>query len=205
MAVKATTLEVCNIIGLVDMSGSMGEADAPNNLTRWKYAEEFFKSFVDAVAPFDDDGMDFAFFNNTLQPVEKVTPASFREEWNKRSPVAGTSLAPALEWALKLHFDRKAQGEGKSTLIVVLTDGEPQDRSQVPAVIINASQKLDRDEELAILFLQVGHDGQATAFLAALDDDLQGKGAKYDIVDTKNVEDVATLSIAQLVEAAFND
>lgn len=187
------------------MSGSMGEPDAPGGLTRWKFAEEFFKSFVDAVAPFDDDGLDIGFFNSQLQTVPAVTPNSFREEWNKRNPVAGTKLVEPLEWAFKLHFDRKAQGEGKSTLIVVLTDGEPQDRASIGPVIINATNKIDRDEELAVLFLQVGHDAQATAFLASLDDDLQGKGAKYDIVDAKNIEDVGKLSVAQLVEAAFND
>lgn len=205
MAVKATTLEVCNIIGLVDKSGSMGETDAPNSLTRWKYAEEFFAGFVRAVSGFDEDGMDLNFFNNSQDVVNGVTADTFKNEWTKRSPAGGTSLAAPLQWALDLHFERKAKGENRSTLIIVLTDGEPQDRASVAGVIINGANKLDRDEELAILFLQVGHDAGAKAFLASLDDDLEGKGAKFDIVDAKNVVDIGNMSPNELVEAAFND
>jgi hypothetical protein len=205
MAVKATTLEEFNLIVLKDKSGSMAETDAPNGLTRWKYTEEFIKPLVGAFSEFDPDGIDVAFFNNQLDVIEGVTKENFSAEWNKRNPAAGTHLAPALEWAFDLHFKWKAKGEGKSTLILVVTDGEPQDRAKVAPVIIGASKKMDRDEELAVLFLQVGKDSGATEFLRSLDDDLQGKGAKFDLVDSRPIESVAGMTPNQLIESAFND
>lgn len=205
MPVKATTLEEFNLITLIDLSGSMAEGDQPNGQTRHKYTEEFIKPLVTAFSQSDPDGIDVAFFNNKLDPIEGVTAQNFSEEWSKRSPVGGTYLAPALEWAFDLHFKWKAKGDGKSTLIVVVTDGDPSDRTKIAPLIIATTKKMDRDEEMAVLFLQVGKDKGVTEFLRALDDDLESKGAKFDIVDTKAIEEVANLTANQLLEGAFND
>ena len=204
--VKANTLEGVNIRILVDKSASMNTADMPNGKTRWEYAAEYAKGVVKEVSEFDDDGMEVAWFNNSVDSTDGVTGDTFGEEWDLRSPRGGTVLAPGLKWGLDLHFAQKAAGEKRPTLFIVITDGEPQDaKSDSARVIIDAANRIDKDSELAILFLQIGNDPDATAFLTSLDDDLQAGGATYDIVDRKSIEDVAVLTTDQLVEAAFND
>jgi hypothetical protein len=72
-------------------------------------------------------------------------------------------------------------------------------------VIINASRRMTQDEELAISFIQVGKDAGATKFLKALDDQLQGAGAKFDICDTITMDDIADMSLAEVLMNAISD
>ena len=72
-------------------------------------------------------------------------------------------------------------------------------------VIIEASRRMDRDEELAISFIQVGTDSQATKFLKILDDELQGAGAKFDICDTITIDDMEDYSLSEVLLNAIND
>ena len=64
---------------------------------------------------------------------------------------------------------------------------------------------MERDEELAISVIQVGTDAQATKFLKALDDQLQGVGAKFDICDTVTLDDLEDMSLADVLMNAIND
>jgi len=112
-----------------------------------------------------------------------------------------TDLAAVLQDALNNYFQRKTAGKTKPNgeTILVITDGEPDDRKAVMRQIIEASRKLDRDEELAISLIQVGHDRQATEFLKALDDQLETAGAKFDIVDTITIDDMEDMTLAEVL------
>ena len=105
------------------------------------------------------------------------------------------------------YFQRKAAGQTKPNgeTILVVTDGEPDDRKAVMKVIIEVSQQMERDEELAISMIQVGSDAGATRFLKALDDELQGVGAKFDIVDTVTLDDMADMSLSEVLVNAIGD
>ena len=72
-------------------------------------------------------------------------------------------------------------------------------------VIIEASRRLDKDEELAISFIQIGTDAQATKFLKILDDDLQIAGAKFDIVDTVTMDDMEEMTLREVLLNAIVD
>jgi hypothetical protein len=72
-------------------------------------------------------------------------------------------------------------------------------------VIIEASRRMDRDEELAISFIQVGSDQTASRFLKALDDDLQGAGAKFDICDTVTLDDMEGMTLQEVLLNAIHD
>jgi hypothetical protein len=64
---------------------------------------------------------------------------------------------------------------------------------------------MERDEELAVSFIQIGKDAGATRFLKALDDELTRAGAKFDIVDTITLDDMEDLSIAEILMNAIED
>jgi uncharacterized protein YegL len=118
-----------------------------------------------------------------------------------------TDLASVLEDGLENFFQRKAANQTKANgeTFIIITDGEPTDRKALIRLIIEATQKIDRDEELAISLIQVGHDKKATAFLKALDDQLQSAGAKFDIVDTVTVEDMQGMSLTDVLLNAITD
>jgi hypothetical protein len=107
--------------------------------------------------------------------------------------------AEALTEALKL-----AGKSAKKDFILVFTDGVPDDAVAAANVIKRQANSQTADDDCTILFVQVGDDREATAYLRSLDDDL--KGAKFDIVDAKTmVEADAFASTAELVVAAIND
>lgn len=188
---------------LVDRSGSMGQNnDTPSKQSRWDYAKETIVSFVTELGKHDDDGLTLIPFNASFTISDNVKPETFGTVWGGLSPGGGTMLAAPLRSALSLASKRWKE---KQQLIIVLTDGEPQDRPDVAGVIIDATKTMERDEQAAILFLQVGRDKEAKAFLDALDNDLQSKGAKFDIVDADDLDTVAGKSLQDVVNKAFND
>ena len=95
----------------------------------------------------------------------------------------------------------KANGE----TIIVITDGVPNNRMGVTSVIVEASRQMERDEELAISFIQVGSEPKVTRFLKSLDDQLQGIGAKFDIVNTVTVDDIEDMTLTDVLLNAIVD
>jgi hypothetical protein len=72
-------------------------------------------------------------------------------------------------------------------------------------IIIETTRRLERDEELAISFIQVGSDSGATKFLKALDDQLEDVGAKFDICDTITIDDMSEMSLSEVLMNAIAD
>jgi hypothetical protein len=88
--------------------------------------------------------------------------------------------------------------------VLVITDGVPDDQKAAARVITDVSNTLPSDDALTFLFVQIGRDAGATAYLKKLDDDLVG--AKFDIVDAKTMEEAeAFASTADMILAAIAD
>ncbi|MDF0552383.1 hypothetical protein [Kamptonema sp. UHCC 0994] len=115
-------------------------------------------------------------------------------------------LQEALSDALSDYFKRKASSKAKKgTIIVVVIDENQEDSKLVAEIIINAANKIARDEEIGISFIQIGEDLEIRKFLTYLDDNLQQVGAKFDIVDTKFWQEIKKSSIVQFLIGAIND
>jgi von Willebrand factor type A domain len=195
---------------ILDKSGSMSVADQGGR-SRWLYAQESTLALARKCDQFDPDGITLYTFSGRFKRYDNVTASRVDQIFLENDPVGTTNLAAVLQDAINNFFQRRAAGDtaqagekGGETILVV-TDGEPDDRRAVIDVIINATQKLDRDEELAISFIQVGNDAGATAFLKALDDQLEGVGAKFDICDTMTIDDMGDMSLAEVLLAAIDD
>ncbi len=136
-----------------------------------------------------------------------MTSSKVSQIFQENDPSGTTDLAGVLQHATDNYFQRKAARQTKPNgeTILVITDGEPDDRKAVMKVIIETSRKMDRDEEFAISFIQVGNDPHATRFLKVLDDELQGAGAKFDICDTITMEDMEELSLTEVLLNAITD
>ena len=172
----------------VDTSGSMGEpVKLGATKTRWEAMQETAMTIAREVEAFDDDGLGMVFFGGpNVEAHDDVTSQKLRELFASKSPRGGTPLTEALTAALKL-----AGKSDKKDFIIVLTDGEPNDRESAIKVICDQANGQAKDEDLTILFVQVGDDPSATRFLEMLDDGLQDRyNLPHDIVDVKTVEQV---------------
>ena len=73
----------------------------------------------------------------------------------------------------------------------------------VEQVIRDAANRINRDEDLSLSFVQVGHDRSATRFLQHLDDDL--RGARFDIVDAETAEHMRGMDFSNFITKSIVD
>lgn len=189
-----------DFIVVLDASGSMTTEDTPNGKSRWAYLQETAGAFARDLGKLDSDGIDVVVFSGTgIDSHQGVQADKLDEIFAQRRPAGGTPLAEALTAGLKL-----AGKSAKKDFIAVFTDGVPDDPSAAAQVIINAANGINNDDELTILFIQVGRDRAATDYLKQLDDNLTA--AKFDIVDAKTIAEVEQFpSTAALIAHAIND
>ena len=192
---------------IIDKSGSMATPDQKGGRSRWVAAQESTLALASKCEQFDPDGITIYLFSGKFKRYDNVTSAKVTQIFTENDPSGTTDLAGVLKNATDDYLQRKAAGQTKPNgeTILVVTDGEPDDRKAVMKVIIEASRRLDRDEELAISFIQVGNDAQATRFLKILDDELQSAGAKFDICDTVTMDDMEDMSLSEVLLNAIND
>jgi hypothetical protein len=192
---------------MIDKSSSMATSDTPDGKTRWEIAQESTVALAKKCEEIDPDGITVYLFSGRFRRYDNVTSEKVSRIYTENEPMGRTDLASVLEDGLENFFQRKAANQTKENgeTFLIITDGEPTDRKALIRLIIDATQKIDRDEELAISLIQVGRDKKATAFLKALDDQLQGAGAKFDIVDTVTIEDMQGMSLTDILLNAITD
>jgi uncharacterized protein with von Willebrand factor type A (vWA) domain len=192
---------------IIDKSGSMATPDQKGGRTRWSASQESTFALASKCEQFDPDGITVYLFSGRFKRYENVTSSKVAQIFQENDPAGTTDLAGVLKHATDDYFQRKSSGQTKPNgeTILVVTDGEPDDRKAVMKVIIEASRRLDKDEELAISFIQVGTDPQATRFLKVLDDELQSAGAKFDICDTVTMDDMEDMSLSEVLLNAITD
>ncbi len=191
---------------ILDKSGSMSTRDQAGGKSRWQSAEESTIALANKCEEFDPDGITVYTFSSKFRRYDNVTSAKVEQIFRENEPVGGTNLTAVLQDAINNYFQRRNQGQTKTgETILVITDGEPDDRKSVFEVIIQATKQLRSDEELAISFIQVGNDPQAKQFLKALDEQLMGVGAKFDIVDTVTIADMEDMTLSEVLLNAIAD
>lgn len=192
---------------VIDKSGSMGTEDC-NGKSRWLAVQESAMAFARKCEKLDPDGMTLYVFAGTFTRYDNVTSAKVQERFDENEPAGGTNLTEVLEHAFADFKERKKAGvlKGGDTMMVI-TDEEPNDQPSVARAIIEVTKSMDKDEELAVTFLQIGKDQAAQKFLQYLDDGLVEKGAKFDIVDTKTFDEIekSGMTISDVLLAAIND
>jgi uncharacterized protein with von Willebrand factor type A (vWA) domain len=192
---------------IIDKSGSMSTPDQPGGRSRWEAAQESTLALARKCEQFDPDGITVYLFSSRFKRYDNVNSNKVAQIFQENDPAGTTNLAAVLKDATDRYFQRKAAGQTKpgGETILVVTDGEPDDRKAVMVAIVDASRQMERDEELGISMIQVGNDPTATQFLKALDDQLQGVGAQFDICDAITMDDMADLSLSEVLLNAIND
>lgn len=188
-----------DFIVVIDKSGSMGTEDMKGR-SRWDYMKETAESFARDMNKIDSDGLGMVLFSGaSIEVHDGVSPEKVAEALRNNNPRGGTPLAEALTAALNL-----AGKSDKKDFLIVFTDGVPDDKTAAATVLRNQANKQANDDDCTVLFVQVGHDADASRYLKMLDDDLAG--CKFDIVDAKTIDEAEKFATtADLVLAAIAD
>jgi|JI9StandDraft_2_1071091.scaffolds.fasta_scaffold00108_29 uncharacterized protein YegL len=198
-------LKKYDIAILLDRSGSMVIEDCPNGKSRWDYARENVEAVAARANKLDSDGITVVVFGSKVKVYENTTPAKIQDIYDEVEPIGNTATDAALEALLTAEwFQGRKSGTRKPMIIIVFTDGKPSDQDALEKVIVNAANNIERDEDLGISFVQVGYDKATSEFLAYLDDNLTDK-TKFDIVDTKTMEELEEIGVIGLFNAALDD
>lgn len=192
---------------IVDKSGSMSTQDQPEGKSRWIAAQDSTLALAKQCEQFDPDGIAVYLFSGRFKRYDNVTSDQVTRIYQENEPTGQTDLARVLQDALDNYFQRKQAGQAKPNgeTILVITDGEPDDRKAVMRILIDASRQIEREQELGISFIQVGTDPKVTEFLKALDDLLPSAGAKFDIVDTITTEEIGNMPLPEVLLKAIVD
>lgn len=187
---------------IIDKSGSMATRDMPGGISRWQAAQESTYAIAAKVFELDPDGIDIMLFSNYVNEFHNVGPARVEQIFMENEPMGGTRMAEVLQIALNNYFAKRDAGKAKPNgeMILVVTDGQPDNRDDVINVLVQNAFRLRSSDKLAINFVQVGNDPSATEFLNFLDNHLiQLKGAPRDFVETVKLAEVEQKGLRQVL------
>lgn len=186
---------------LADMSGSMNDSDG-----RLGHAKEIGVMFANEVVEHDDDGMlHFVTFGGRAKEIGSVGVEEIEKFYQNSVPSGGTPLAQALDLIYDDIQKRLTGPEAAHQLVAVITDGVPDDKRKVIDSIKRIAENVTSDDQLAFLFIQVGNDSNAKAYLDFLDDEVQKATNGMDLIDTVHFSEVSSMTNQELVLKAFAD
>jgi Mg-chelatase subunit ChlD len=201
--IMAKDLRKYDFVVAIDKSGSMARPGT-RGLPRWKEAEEAAYGIASKAAEYDDDGITVVTFSSSTRVFDNVTAERVEQVFSENDPGGTTDTAGML----RVVFDRyNASKRIKPVILVVVTDGEPDDRNAVKTIIRDFAATLTGNgfgdtDDFGILFLQVGNDPSARSFLKELD---TGLNARFDIVATRTVDELSNMTMTEAFIAALED
>jgi len=180
----------------------------PHFAERWGAAQEAIRVLTQHCEALDPDGVTVYIAGRdetdacSFSRHEKLTSQALMQVLAENYPPCQVILHQVLETAMARYFQRKAQGQSQPNgeIILVILDGEPEDRMAVVRVIKDATEQMETEHELRLSFVQIGEDAIATGFLTALDENLKADaGARFDIVCSQQLQEIQPDSITSFL------
>lgn len=202
-----TPLNLRDYTLIFDKSTSMGTIDTLNGPSRWKIAGELAEGVGRKVCQLDPDGVDIRLFStpDSNNPNKHYYPNSSVEKikqiFQEVEPFGTTGLAEVLQTELDSFFVQRDSGRMKlnGRMIIVITDGDADNKAEVKRVLINASLRLRSNDKLTLVIFPIGTDPTLAKFLNELDTDLVKMGASRDFVEIMKMKDIEDQGMNQVL------
>ncbi|NQE33196.1 hypothetical protein [Microcoleus asticus] len=178
----------------------------------WVEAQASLIDLAKKCQEFDSDGITLYEASTPMWKYKNSNVARLAEilqrqntELDSANPTA-INLEEALKETFSDYFGSKTNAaRKKGAIIVAVLDQKPEKTAAVAEILISAANKIDKDEEIGVSFIQIGDDVKTREFLIDLDTNLQDRGARFDIVDTKFWHEIKRSSVVQFLIGAIND
>ncbi|MGC9528219.1 MAG: hypothetical protein ACP5D7_22015 [Limnospira sp.] len=193
---------------IIDRSQSMAIPADKAGRSRWELMQKSTLELATYCEHFDPDGIAIYLFADDFQRYDRIKSDHIGEIFKDRKPSGKANLAAVLKDATDRYFERRAmeRSQPNGETILVVTGGDIiNPLLEIKQILVNASNQLSHEEELAIELIRVGADARAAEFFRMLDDELQADGAKYDICDTVTLEDLEEISLTDVLLRAITD
>jgi hypothetical protein len=203
---KLKALADHDVVVLIDHSGSMKTADCPegdgniseSKESRWQWCCDQTKSLARQTKNILKKGIKVVVFSTLQKVYEDVHLDRIASIFETNQPDGSTHVAAAIKRELDDYFYRRSRPESqdgpiKPLLIAVVTDGDFESSAPIQHAITDATKRMTSPDEIAITFLQVGHDKHASEVLKTLECSRShiGRMADYDIVSTRSFSEVS--------------
>ena len=231
---KGRDLSKYDLIACIDISGSTSGTDTASGQSRLDDSRKLTRELVREMDQIDTDGVTVHFYDDQHEVHDNTTFAKGEPLLKAVKPRGSTDTAGAIKRHIDKYLDKRlgkaavpgtkggffskgtpgtpavpADPSTKPIIIVVITDGEPNDKEAVVKVIVDATVRLEaaglKRDALGISFIQIGRNKPATDWLNELNNNLKPKGAKMDIVNCLTIEDCDGLTTTQILEKALDD
>jgi len=179
------------VVLLIDHSGSMngGLGIGPYDLSRWAWCRNQIADFSRFCGDKLRGGITLIPFNDSFEVHEHASEKDVENVFSTIVPSGETDICTPLAAAIEAHL-AEPDHENKPVLIVVLTDGLPNQGGSLSKLIAQATSALRKHNEMSITFLTVGQAPEGDELIEHLDNDLIHRGANADIVSSMRFADL---------------
>lgn len=202
-------LDNYQVVFLVDRSDSMegGLGIGPQDISRWTWCRRELSNFAAFLENCSGTPRETVFsvvpFNGEFEIQKAAKPLDLERIFNKIVPQGSTNLYAPLQAVLNDYFNDRALAAQKGLLIIVLTDGLPNQGDKVDELIINATKMMGRSDQVVISLIEVGKTEEADKLFRELDNELVGRGASADIVGARHFEEVLRDGLKETIYQAL--
>lgn len=202
-------LDNYQVVFLVDRSDSMdgGLGIGPQDISRWTWCRRELSNFAAFLENCSGTPRETVFsvvpFNGEFEIQRAAKPLDLERIFNEIVPQGSTNLYAPMEAVLNDYFKDRALAAKKGLLIIVLTDGLPNQGDKVDELIINTTKMMGRSDQVVISLIEVGKTEEADKLFKELDNELVGRGASADIVGARHFEDVLRDGLKETIYQAL--
>jgi hypothetical protein len=187
---------------ILGFDNSISMKTREGNSTRIGVVKELAGPVIKKACELDADGPDAFSFGERVAALGNITAdTAITKLQQLETDEYATNLGAFLHQAFKKAKEKI--NAGSRVLVLAFTDGAASDKDVVKREIIEMTKWMSEDAQCALEIVYAGD--EAESYLKELDDDLQGQGAKFDIVDATAINDAIALSVEDLLNKAFND
>jgi hypothetical protein len=176
-------------------------------LSRWEWCRNQTLGLARDTAPISQDGLTLVTFSDYINVYRNVGVGKIASAFAYEQPAGNTDTAHALYEQLEDYFQRREEAGGKlkPLAVAIITDGAPNNAKRLRHVIANATQRMNRPDEISITFLQVGEDWRGYELFSDLQKRLRKDGALYDIVTIRPFKELKTIGLTRALLESITD
>lgn len=186
-----------DIVLLVDHSGSMTANilnDPTPGRTKWEWIQNQARTTSFDLSNAFQKGVRLVMFENKYEIHENVLPAQITSIFMSTKAGGGTFMTPPLRVVLANKIK-----SGRPTIICVITDGIKLGHyPEIRDCIMNAIKATPGKYDLSINFFII-NSGQYDTELQTMKTDLLTEGARLDIVNLKNFDEVRSRGLTNIL------